>query len=104
MRGYKFSVNEEVAHIANLTNKMIVVELKWRTKEKFEGQSPDVKKIRSRSFDGCVCQWWMGPELKQEKFHAELLVPWWCAVKGQKDADEWLEQMKTEKYVIKSKD
>ena len=104
MRGYKFSENDEVAHILNLTNKMIVVKLLWSTKDKFTEKGEGIIKEKGRHFDGCMCQWWEDAKvLKEQRFHAETLVPWWVAVKGQGDAESWLEQMKNEKYVIKFK-
>lgn len=103
MRGYKYSINEEVAHIHNLGLKMIVTKLLWRTTDAFEGQAGEVKKVKKRKFDGCMCQWWQGPELKEKQFHAEVLVPFWVAVKGPAEAEKWLDQMKYDKHVIKSK-
>ena len=102
MRGYKFSENEEIAHIHNLTNKMTVIKLLWRTREVFEGTDENVKKVKKRKFDGCLCQWWSSDsQLEEQKFHAELLVPWWVAAKGSAFAENWLQQMKYEKHVIK---
>ena len=94
MRGYKFSVNEEVAHIHNLRLKMIVTKLLWRTKDVFEGPPGAVEKTKKRKFDGVICQWWQDDNLQEQNFHAEVLVPFWVAAKGEREAEEWLEQMK----------
>lgn len=97
---YRFSVNDVVAHIENLSQKMIVREIKRRKVFQSTGEPDETtggfKKVEKNKIDGIVVYWFEEISggrkiMKEEKFHSELLVPFTVAQEGQEAADKWLE-------------
>jgi len=82
---YKFRNNEDVAHIENLDQKMIVKRILYT--EVNIGNKKE-KKIR-----GVLCYWFENGKFKENVFHAERLVSWIFALKGKSAAEQWLKDM-----------
>ena len=103
MGHYKFSPKEEVAHIENLSQKMRVIEVKWKFGyvttpnsriQTGENGKPTFEKEKKRMIDGIECEWFFEGKLERKKFHSELLVPWPIAEKGKEAAEKFHEDMK----------
>lgn len=99
MRGYHFSENEEVAHVDCLTVKMRVVKICWRYLNASTGVPADnpkvdgFKKEKKKFLDGIECQWWESGSLKNKRFHSQMLIPWIIAERGQKEVEEWTQEI-----------
>lgn len=92
---FKFHQGMAVAHVSNLKLKMDVKEIKFT----FTGNAtPDnnsesgYRKENARRIDGIVVQWWQTErDLRTEKFHSMMLVPWDIARMGQEIVDQWIQ-------------
>lgn len=97
---FRFGVNDNVAHIENLGQKMFVKEIKRKTVFQSTGEPDEsgkgFKKVQKSKIDGILVFWFEGEEGKkkyhEEKFHSELLVPWDIAQQGKEEADKWIEE------------
>lgn len=98
---FRFSPRDEVAHIENLTQKMFVKEIKRRKALQYTGEPAEdgegFKKIPREKIDGILVYWFEKKqdgekEMKEEKFHTSLLVPWSIAKNGQESVDKWIKQ------------
>jgi hypothetical protein len=100
MDDFRFSINDAVAHVENLGQKMLVKEIKRRTVMQSTGEIDEVtkqfKKIPKNKIDGIVVYWFEGDEghkvSKEQKFHSELLVPFTIAQQGKEAVEEWQQQ------------
>jgi hypothetical protein len=96
---YRFDINDHVAHIENIGQKMVVKEIKRRTVFQSTGEADEVlggfKKVPKNKIDGILVYWFEGSETgkiyKEEKFHSELLVPWNIALQGKDAVNEWVD-------------
>lgn len=99
-QNFRFSINNHVAHIENLSQQMIVKEIKRRTVYQSTGEPDEsgkgFKKIPKSKIDGILVYWFEGEEgkkiYKEHVFHSELLVPWAVAQQGKVAAEQWTEE------------
>lgn len=84
---FKFVTGMTVAHVTSLSLKMKVKELKYKY-EKEDENDPKSKKIKY--FEGIEVTWDHNGDIKTDKFHSALLVPWDVAKMGEQVVDEWL--------------
>lgn len=104
---FRFSVTDKVAHIENLEQLMVVLEIKRKTVLQSTGEPDEsgkgFKKVSKSKIDGILVYWFEGEAgkkiYKEQKFHSELLVPWDIAQQGKAEADKWIEEkLKQKKY------
>lgn len=97
---FRFKQTDEVAHIHNLSQKMIVVGAKFRNIEQSTGEFKDkdnpkegFRTEKKRKITGISVEWWNSDgELLKNVFHSHSLVPWNIAVKGEEEAKAWLSE------------
>lgn len=82
---YKFSENEDVAHIDNLEQKMTIKEIKY-AHLLVEGK-------QKRKIKGVVCYWFFEGKYQEQTFHTERVVAWPFAKMGKDAARQWLKDM-----------
>ena len=92
---YRFTENEDVAHIDNLSLKMTVREIRY-VKIKVRSNGEGYKK-RLRDI---LCYWWDDRRLMEGAFQSERLVPWEYACQGKPVCEKWLEEMGAKQYKI----
>ncbi len=83
MSTFRFVTGMPVAHIALLSQKLFIKDIKWKSKKDEEGNS-------EKYFDGVIVNWQFNNELKEAPFHAGLIVPWHIAKMGEQVSNEWL--------------
>ena len=96
---YRFEPNDAVAHVENLSQKMLVKEINRRTVYQSTGEIDEVsggfKKVPKNKIDGILVYWFEGNEANktyhEQKFHSELLVAWNIAQQGKEAVDKWLD-------------
>lgn len=101
MRGYKFRIPEQVAHIGNLSLMMTTKEIKYKKFDSSTGVPRDdgiagFKTEPKKKIEGILVEWWEGNDYKKDIFHTGVLVPWDIAQKGPAESHGWLEKVKTD--------
>lgn len=105
-QNFRFGTTDKVAHIENLGQLMVVLEIKRKTVYQSTGEPDEsgkgFKKIPKSKIDGILVYWFEGEEgkakvYKEKVFHSELLVPWKVAQQGKESAEQWIEEKQKQK-------
>lgn len=102
MKGYLFSYGEEVAHIGQLDQQMIVKDIKWKIVNIPTGnltEDDKLEKKKKKLLDAIEVVWWdKEKKFHKERFHSGQLIPWVIAEKGEEATQEWLNSLKNSRY------
>ena len=102
MKGYLFSYGEEVAHIGQLDQRMIVKDIKWKIVNVPTGnvtKDDKLEKKKKKLLDAIEVVWWdKEKKFYKERFHSGQLIPWVIAEKGDEAAQEWIDSLKKTRY------
>ena len=88
-RGFRYKEGDEVAHAANLEQKMFVSRIIKKIKKEPTGKMCDGKPVYENQpvLLGIECHWWQETggvkEFKKHRFHSRELLPWEIAQKRQ---------------------
>ena len=90
---YKFSEGEEVAHKENLSLKLTVARILFKSIYLSPSDKSNDHKIDHapvKKMIGIECHWWNGNDLRKAKFHSCELVPWSIVMQGDKNVKAFL--------------